>query len=154
MGCFSNSSYKILPLPYLLAVPGKESGEQGLQVLKGTHTRVTTQLFSEFSEVGHTCSCGGFTRETFWGSVFCSDFCSDLLLCYFPFSDWSFFCAALSNLEILQQTVWEAGGAPNPSCSSSAIAGIWTHGQIQLESTKNALIFSKTSTDLFSYLHF
>lgn len=36
MGCFSNSSYKILPLPYLLAVPGKESGEQGLQVLPGS----------------------------------------------------------------------------------------------------------------------
>lgn len=83
MGCFSNSSCKILPLPYLLAAPGKESGEQGLQVLKGTHTKATTLLFSEFSEVGHTCSCGGLQGKLF--EDLCSVLISVVIFCFVIF---------------------------------------------------------------------
>lgn len=77
MVCFSNSNCKILPLPltlpYVLAAPGKESVKHGLQVLKGTHTRGTAQLFSEFSEAGNTYSWGGLQGKLF------EDLCSVMI---------------------------------------------------------------------------
>lgn len=88
------------------------------------------------------------------GSVFYYDFCSlqiAFVIFVFPVI---LFCAALSNVETLQRCVWEPGGAPNPSCSNSATAGIWLHRQRWLESTRNTLIFSQSSTVFISLATF
>ena len=54
------------------------------------------------------------------------------------------FCVVLSNGEILEHRVWEPGSASNPSHSNSVIARVWLDTQVQLVSSRNALIFSKS----------
>ena len=133
--------------PFSFSCPRKGdtgAGTPGSERSTGGHTKSTGQLFSDVSEAGNIFPWL-FTKDALWRSVFCEDsYSCQITLVISPFL-MILFCVVLSNVEILEHSVWEPGSASNPSHSNSVIAGVWLDTQMQLVSGRNALIFSKSS---------